>query len=118
MSTFKSTFPDARNPANDPVRQFRSRLKLLAGGSGIDDGSFVAMMSALGAALNEIDKPLVKSMNYRSGKLDIEFEASSLQDVDKMKSRLESEKKLIANVLSANKDKDRIKARLRVESNT
>ncbi|OED39179.1 type II secretion system protein GspL [Chromatiales bacterium (ex Bugula neritina AB1)] len=118
VATFKATFPDARNPANDPVRQFRSRLKVLAGGNGIDDGSFVVMMSALGAALNEIDKPLVKSMNYRSGKLDIELEASTLQDVDKMKSELESEKKLNANVLSANKDKDRIKARVRVESNT
>ncbi len=118
VNVFKSTFPDARNPENDPIRQFRSRLKLLAGGSGIDDGSFVVMMSALGAALNEIEKPLVKSVNYRSGKLDIELEAASLQDVDKMKSRLESEQKLNANVLSANKDNERIKARLRVESNT
>ena len=74
------------------------------------------MMSAIGAALSEVDKPTVKSLNYRSGKLDIEFEASSLPDVDKIKSRLELEKNLSANVLSANKERERIKARMRVEN--
>ena len=115
VGTLKSTFPGIRRPENDPVRQMRSRLKAGSEG-GIDHGSFVAMMSAIGAALSEADKPTVKSVRYNNGKLDIEFEASSLPDIDKIKSRLEVEKKLSANVLSANKDRERIKARMRVES--
>lgn len=115
VGTLKSTFPDVKRPENDPVRQMRSRIRQ-GGDTGIDHGGFVAMMSAIGAALSEADKPTVKSLNYRSGKLDIEFEASSLPDIDKIKSRLEVEKKLSANVLSANKERDRIKARMRVES--
>lgn len=115
VGTLKSTFPDIRKPENDPIRQMRSRIKAGSEG-GIDHGGFVAMMSAIGAALAEVEKPAVKSMNYRKGKLDIEFEAASLPDVDKIKSRLEVEKKLSANVLSANKERDRIKARMRVES--
>jgi len=115
VGTLKSTFPDVKRPENDPVRQMRSRIRQ-GGDTGIDHGGFVAMMSAIGAALSEADKPTVKSLNYRSGKLDIEFEASSLPDIDKIKSRLEVEKKLSADVLSANKERDRIKARMRVES--
>ena len=115
VGTLKSTFPEVSRPENDPVRQMRSRIRQVADG-GIDHGGFVAMMSAIGAALSEVDKPTVKSLNYRSGKLDIEFEASSLPDVDKIKSRLELEKNLSANVLSANKERERIKARMRVEN--
>ena len=115
VGTLKNTFPDIKRPENDPIRQMRSRIRQGSDGA-VDHGGFVAMMSAIGAALSEVDKPTVKSLNYRSGKLDIEFEAASLPDVDKIKSRLELEKKLSANVLSANKDRDRIKARMRVEN--
>ncbi len=118
-SVLKRTFPTVRNPESDPVRQMKSRVKLaLAGGAGIDDDSFIAMMSAVGAALGVAQEPTVKSMNYRSGRLDIELETVSLQDIDKIKSNLETGKKLKADVKSANKDNDRIKAKLRVESSS
>lgn len=118
-SVLKRTFPDVRNPQSDPVRQMKSRVKrALAGGGGVDESSFIAMMSAIGAALDEVEKPTVKTMNYRSGKLDVELETGSLQDIDKIKTRLEREKTLKANVKSANQDKDRIKAKLRIESST
>ncbi len=116
-AVLKDTFPDVRNPQSDPVRQMRSRIKLLAGGAGaIDDANFIVMMSAVGAALREASAPTVKSMNYRSGKLDVELETASLQDIDKIKSRLEIDKKLVADVKSANRDGDRIKARMRIEA--
>ncbi len=118
-AVLKRTFPDVRNPEGDPVRQMRSRVKLLqAGGGGIDDSSFIAMMSAIGVALREVEKPTVTSMNYRAGKLDVQLDTASLQDIDKIKSRLETDEKLKAEVKSANKDKDRIKARLRIESSS
>ena len=116
-AVLKDTFPGVRNPQSDPVRQMKSRIKALAGGAAaIDDGSFIVMMSAVGSALREVENPVVKSMNYRSGKLDIELETASLQDIDKIKSKLEVDKKLVADVRSANKDNDRIKARMRVEA--
>ena len=55
------------------------------------------------------------SINYKRGQLDIVLEAETLQDVDKLKSSLETEGQLVANVQSAAKERDRIKARLRVE---
>ena len=118
-TVLKRTFPSVRNPQSDPVRQMKSRVKVaLAGGGGIDDGSFIAMMSAVGSALTVAQKPAVKSMNYRSGRLDIELETDSLQDIDKIKSRLEQDKKLSTDVKSANKDNDRIKAKLRIEKSS
>ena len=115
VSTLKSAYPDIRRPENDPVRQMRSRLKGDSG-SGIDDGSFVVMMSAIGASLKQLSNPTVTSINYKRGQLDIVLEASSLQEVDKLKSSLVTERQLTANVQSATKERDRIKARVRVES--
>lgn len=115
-ATLKKTFPDVRRVVN-PVAQMKTRLKTL-NGKGIDNGSFVSMMSAMGDALSEADKPSVRSMNFGRGKLVVEVDAASLQDLDKIKSRLEVDRKLAAKVQSANKDKDRIRARLRVESQT
>lgn len=115
VSELKRAFPTVQNPERDPVRQMRSRLRADTG-TGIDDTSFVVMMSAVGAALNELKEPTVNSINFKRGQLDIVLEAESLQDVDKLKSSLEQERELVANVQSAVKEKERIKARLRVES--
>lgn len=115
VSTLKSAFPSVKNPERDPLRQMRSRLKANTG-TGIDDTSFIVMMSAIGAALNQLEDPVVSSINFKRGQLDLILEAESLQDVDKLKSSLEQERQLVANVQSAVKEKDRIKARLRVES--
>jgi len=115
VSTLKAAYPDVRRPENDPKRQMASRLNAGAG-TGIDNGSFVMMMSAVGASLKQLSDPSVTSINYKSGQLDIVLEAASLQDVDKLKSNLESEQIFVANVQSAVKERERIKARLRVES--
>lgn len=112
--TLKRAYPDIRNPQNDPVRQMRARLNNNTGG-GLDNASFVVMMSAIGAGLKQLQDPSVTSINYKRGQLDIVLEAETLQDVDKLKSSLETEGQLVANVQSAAKERDRIKARLRVE---
>ena len=95
----------------------RANLRANAG-TGIDDTSFVVMMSAVGVALKQLKEPTVNSINFKRGQLDIVLEAESLQDVDKLKSSLEKENQLVANVQSAAKERDRIKARLRVETSS
>lgn len=115
VSTLKKAYPTVSRPENDPLRQFRSRLRANEG-TGVDNGSFVMMMSAIGTALKQLNNPSVTSINYKSGQLDIVLDAASLQDVDKLKSTLESEKTFAANVQSAVKERERIKARVRVEA--
>lgn len=115
--TLKRAFPNVQNPERDPLRQMRANLRANAG-TGIDDTSFVVMMSAVGVALKQLKEPTVNSINFKRGQLDIVLEAESLQDVDKLKSSLEKENQLVANVQSAAKERDRIKARLRVETSS
>ncbi len=114
-STLKRAYPNVKNADVDPVRKMRSLLKSNAG-DGIDDASFVVMMSAVGTALKDLKNPTVNSINYKRGQLDIVLETETLQEVDKLKLNLELERQLVANVQSAAKERDRIKARLRVES--
>ncbi len=108
-------FPNVKNADVDPVRKYRSLLKGNTGNT-IDDSGFIMMMSAVGASLKDLNKPLVTSINYKTGQLDIVLEAETLQEVDKLKSSLEGERQLVANVQSAIKERERIKARLRVEA--
>ncbi len=114
-STLKRAYPNVKNADVDPVRKMRSLIKTNTGG-GIDDASFVVMMSAVGAALKDLKNPTVNSINYKRGQLDIVLETETLQEVDKLKLNLELERQLQANVQSAAKERDRIKARLRVET--
>ena len=114
-ANYKRVFPTSKGVVRDPFRQMKSRLKGDTG-SGIDDGSFIVMMSAIGAALKQLSNPTVTSINYKRGQLDIVLEASSLQEVDKLKSSLVRDRQLTANVQSATKERDRIKARVRVEA--
>ncbi len=116
--TLKRAFPHVANPHQDPVRRMRSELSIANNGTGIDDTSFVVMMSAVGVALKQLKEPTVNSINFKRGQLDIVLEAESLQDVDKLKSSLEQESQLVANVQSAAKERERIKARLRVEASS
>ncbi len=113
-ATLKTAFPSVRRVVN-PVAQMRTRVESL-NGKGIDDGSFVAMMAAMGEALGQASQPAVRTVNFGRGKLVMELDAASLQDLDKIKSHLEGDRKLKATVQSANKEKDRIRARLRIES--
>lgn len=113
-ATLKGAFPDVRRVVN-PVAQMRTRVKNL-NGKGIDNGSFVSMMSAMGEALGQASQPSVRTVNFGRGKLVMELDAASLQDLDKIKSHLEGDRNLTAKVQSANKEKDRIRARLRIES--
>jgi len=114
VNNAKRLYPDMRRPENDPVRQVRSRQKA-GSGSELDYGSFVVMMSAIATALKELKDPSVTQINYKRGVLDIVFQAQSLQDVDKLKLQLEKENRLAADVRSANKEKDGIRANVRVE---
>jgi len=112
-SSLKRAFPDVRRVVN-PVAQMRTRVARLDG-NGADASGFVAMIAAMGEALAEADKPAVRSMNFGRGKLVVDLDAASLQDLDKIKSKLESNPQLAAKVQSANKERERIRARLRVE---
>jgi len=114
VSNAKRLYPDMRRPENDPVRQVRSRQKA-GSGAELDHGSFVVMMSAIATALKELKDPSVTQINYKRGVLDIVFQAQSLQDVDKLKLQLEKENRLVADVRSANKEKEGIRANVRVE---
>lgn len=114
VSTLKKAYPNIKRPENDPMGQMRSRLKGDTG-KGIDDSSFIVMMSAVGAALSQLNNPTVNSINFKRGQLDMVLETETLQEVDKLKSSLEAERQLVADVKSARKERERIKARLRVE---
>jgi len=117
VSHLKRVFPNAKNPELDPVRQMRGRLK---GNQdpGIDNGSFIPMMSAIGKALGELSSHEVTSINYKRGQLDIQLKAANVPEVEKLTTSLESEKKFVARVQSTTREKDGIKARVRVESSS
>ena len=109
----KDTFPDIRRIVN-PRAQMKSRLnKLQKSGGG--SGNFLPMMDFVAQAMGSVRGATLNSINYRSGHVDIQIDAKQLNDIDQLKTRLEKNASLKVTVQSANKDKDRVKGRIRLE---
>ncbi len=109
----KDTFPDIRRIVN-PRAQMKARLnKLQKSGGG--SGQFLPMMDFVAQAIGEVSGATLNSVNYRSGHVDIQIDVKQLNEIDQLKTRLEKNRSLKVSVQSANKDKNRVRGRIRLE---
>ncbi len=112
-NVLKTTFPDIKRIVN-PRAQMKSRLNALQRNAG-GGGQFLPVLSAVSQGLSSIPGVTLNSLNYRAGRLDVEFDAKQLGEIDRLKQALEKNSLLKVTVQSANQDKDRVRGRLRVE---
>ena len=109
----KETFPDIKRIVN-PRAQMKSRLnKLQKTGSG--GGQFLPMMGFVAQAIANVRGATLNSVNYRSGHVDIQVDAKQLNEIDQLKNQLEKNASLKVTVQSANKDKNSVRGRIRLE---
>ena len=109
----KDTFPDIRRIVN-PRAQMKARLnKLQKSGGG--SGQFLPMMDFVAQAIGGVSGATLNSVNYRSGHVDIQIDVKQLNEIDQLKTRLEKNRSLKVSVQSANKDKNHVRGRIRLE---
>ena len=112
---FKRAIPDAKKMTNMQKRVERRLKDLKSTGDADYSNGFLNILSEATPALSANKKINIKAAIYRNNYIDIDLSATSLQDIEQVKSRLLESKK-IKTVLSTTVEKDKVKGRLRLEA--
>ena len=112
---FKRAIPDAKKMTNMQKRVERRLKDMKSTGSADNSNSFLRILSEATPALSANKNINIKAAIYRNNYIDIDLSASSLGDVEKVKTKLLESKK-IKTVLSTTVEKDKVKGRLRLEA--
>ncbi|MDH5301274.1 MAG: type II secretion system protein GspL [Gammaproteobacteria bacterium] len=114
VSIYKDAFPDARKVPN-PRQQMEQKLKeLRAGGQG-GGQSFLDLMLAVGPSFSANTGVIMRSLRYKSGVLDIELEAPSLQSLDQLKQSLVANAHLEVEIQSAAAKDNKVQGRIQIK---
>jgi len=112
---FKRAIPDAKKMVNMQKRVER-RLNDLKSVNSADYGnSFLNILAEATPALSDNKKIVIKAAIYRNNYIDVDLSATSLQDIEQIKTKLLKSNK-IKTVLSTTVEKDKVKGRLRLEA--
>jgi general secretion pathway protein L len=110
----QQTFPDAAE-TNDPWGTLQARLGA-AGGTQTAAGGpgFAEAMDALAGAISQTPEIKMRTLGYRSGIVDLQLVAPSVDALDKLRQQIADSGKFDATIQSANPDDDVIKGRMQI----
>lgn len=109
---FKKTLPDTRKIIN-PKAQLQQRISELNKNSDNSEFGFLPLLAKSANSITSNKNIKLNSMTYKDGKLDIELIIDTFQNLDTLKSKIES-KGTIAEILSATADEKTVLGRIRL----
>jgi len=112
MTLFKKTLPDTRKIIN-PKAQLLQRISELNKNSSGSESGFLPLLAKSASSITGNKNIKLNSMTYKNGKLDIELIIDTFQNLDTLKSKIES-KGTIAEILSATADEKTVLGRIRL----
>ena len=112
QQTFKQSLPDVKRMVNAKA-QMQQRLRQLSGGATTSSG-FLPVMARLAPSFQQQKSTVLKGINYREGRLDIDMTIDSLQSLEVLKQAI-SKKGLNIDIRSAALQGDSVSARLRIK---
>ncbi|SEP16201.1 type II secretion system protein GspL [Aquisalimonas asiatica] len=110
-SVFREVFPDA-NRVVAPRSRMERRLEQLEGGETAGDGDLLDTLLAIGPHLNRTDGLRLGSLNWRTDTLELDVNADSLQQLDRLKQTLDGENGFTAELRQARSEDDTVQGRL------
>lgn len=109
-AVYRDAFPQSRNIVNPKVQMQRGLEKLRNGG-GQSEG-LLALLAQAGAVFKDTDGIKLRTLRFKSNKLDVDVEMPDLQSLDKLKQRLSEEAKLQVEIVSASSREGKVESRL------
>jgi len=107
---FKEALPNSRMVR--PRAQIQATLNSL--GSGSNDG-FTNRMNQIAASLATQPQTKLRSISYRNGRFDLDLTTDALPTLDSLKAEIAKRGSLSMTVQSANRDKEGLRGRVRIE---
>jgi len=108
-AAFKEALPGSRMVR--PKSQIRQALEAAGGGN---TGGFIQTLDAITESLSVNSDTVIRSIAVRDGRFDLDITTDALPTLDLFKAEL-AKRDLTLTVLSANRDKEGLRSRLRVE---
>ncbi len=109
-STFKSALPGVK--MQRPVAQMKSRLKQLSGGS---PEGFINSLHHITAGLKNQPQTTVRSISFRNDRFELDITTDAIPTLDLLKADLLKLGGLTMTVQSANRERDGVRSRIRIE---
>jgi general secretion pathway protein L len=113
-SIYREAFPQSRLVPGKEKALMERGLEKLRGGDGGTKG-FLALLSQAGNILKDTDSLKLRSLRYKEGKLNVDFEIANLQAVDTLKQRLSDEAKLQVEIVSASSREGKVEGRIALQ---
>ena len=114
--TFKRAMPEARSMTGIQVRIERKLKELKTGSAKNTDSGFLQLLSKASDTLSSNPNIEIQATVYRNQYIDIDMTAKTLQDIEKLKNKLDTLPG-IKTVLSTTVEKNKVQGRLRLEAN-
>jgi general secretion pathway protein L len=109
---YERTLPGSR-ASGDPRRQMESVLAARAGGeAGTGVGDLGDTLGHAAPLLAQVPGLRIQSLRYRPGQVDMDLELDSLQSLDQVKQRLETDAAWSVEIQSASARDDRVESRI------
>ncbi len=113
-SIFQQALPGSRLvPGSEKELMSRALEKMRGGGNG--DNSLLSLLSQAGKIFKETDGVVLRSVRYKSNKLDVGLNISDLQNLDLLKQRLKNEARLSVEIISASSRNGKVESRLSIK---
>jgi len=112
-TTYRDAFPRSKNIVNPKVQMQRGLEKLRGGGQ--SDG-LLPLLARTGAVLKKTPGASLRTLRYKSNKLDLDVNMPDLQSLDKLKQRLSDEAKLNVEIVSASSRDGKVESRLSLQA--
>lgn len=114
VDIYKTAFPDDKNIV-DPKVQMEQKLAELRKQSNQTTDMFT-LLSKAGTVLADTDSLLIRTLRFKEEALDLDFEISDLQSLDKLKLRLVNEANLQVEIQSASSRKGKVESRMQLKT--
>jgi general secretion pathway protein L len=112
-AVYRDAFPQSHNIVNPKVQMQRGLEKLRSGG-GQNEG-LLPLLAQAGAVFKDTNGVILRTLRFKSNKLDVDIEIPDLQSLDKLKQRLSDEAKLSVEIVSASSREGKVESRLTLE---
>ena len=110
---YKRTFPKSRRII-DAKAQMQQKLASLKKSRGQSGRSFSDMLSNSANVFSQTKGLVIKSLRYYDGRINLEIQISSLQELDKLKGQLNKEKGYQVEIQNASSGKEMVTAQLQI----
>lgn len=112
---YKKSFPQSKRIVNARV-QMENKLKQLRKSNGKDSSSFIDLLAASSAIIQQTNNLTIQAINFSNNRLELQFSIDKLSNVESLKNQLNQLPNIKSEILSSSSESKSVNAKIIVEA--